>query len=559
VSGLGGERDVKGAAFYVPTAEFPDLWGLLVQALLKSGGKLPLLPAGEARLEKSDETTVSAGGQTRRLICYTVTGLELTPRRVWMNEDGSWFGIVRPWWSVVPEGWESVIDPLIARQDKLVRARDAALAAETAHKPPAAGLAYVHARVLDVEQGRWLADQTVVVTGDKIAAVGPSKSVKPPAGAEVIDLAGKALLPGLWDMHAHLDEESGALYLAAGVTTVRDVGNDPDQLDDWKARYDHGQAAGPHVYRYGIIEGRGAKAASSKVTAETPEEAKSAVALYAKRGYDGIKIYNSVRPELVPLIAKEAHQRGMQVTGHVPVHMLANEAVRAGYDGIEHVNMLMLNFFATHDTDTRDTTRFTLVGDQAAALDLKSAPVRDFVALLKQHHTVVDPTIGAFEDLYVGETGKITPGLEWMVTRLPALTQRAFLVGGLASGAKVPLYRDSFTKILALVKLLADEKVPVVVGTDNLAGLFVHHELALYVRAGIAPAEALRMATLTPAKLSKREQRSGSIAAGKDADLFVVDGDPLADIAQIRKVVSTMRGGVVFASAPLYQAYGVKP
>src|SRR5262249_39251208 len=160
--------------------------------------------------------------------------------------------------------------------------------------------------------------------------------------------------PGLWDMHAHLGDADGVLDIASGVTTVRDVGNDPDKLDDFKKRFDAGTAVGPHVVRFGFIEGRNEKAAAAKVTAETDAEAKQAVETYAARGYDGIKIYNSVKPDLVPLLAKEAHARGMAVTGHIPVHMLANEAVQAGYDGIEHLNMLFLNFFATHQTDTRD-------------------------------------------------------------------------------------------------------------------------------------------------------------------------------------------------------------
>src|SRR5207237_10705780 len=188
-------------------------------------------------------------------------------------------------------------------------------------------------------------------------------------------------------------EAAGVLTVASGVTTARDVGNDPDKLDDYKKRYDEGTAVGPHVVRFGFIEGRGEKAASSKVTAETEAEAKAAVETYAKRGYEGIKIYNSMKPELVPLLAKEAHARGMMVTGHVPVHMLANEAVRAGYDGIEHINMLFLNFLADHDTDTRTPTRFTLVGDKAASLDLKSKPVTEFLALLRERRTVVDPTV----------------------------------------------------------------------------------------------------------------------------------------------------------------------
>src|SRR5215472_1403976 len=142
-----------------------------------------------------------------------------------------------------------------------------------------------------------------------------------------------------------------------------------------------------------------------------------------------MKVYNSMKPELVPIVAREAHARGMMVTGHIPVHMLANEAVKAGYDGIEHVNMLFLNFLADHDTDTRTPLRFSIVADKAADFDLTSTQTTDFLALLRQRRTVVDPTVGVFEALIVGEQGKITPGLEWIVGRLPVQPARGFLTG----------------------------------------------------------------------------------------------------------------------------------
>jgi imidazolonepropionase-like amidohydrolase len=559
-----GARALPGPAFYVPPATIPELDGLLVQAALRrggpGGGTIDILPAGTARVEKTGEVQVSAGGTTRTLVGYSISGLKLSPSQTWMNRDGSWFGSVSEWGSLVPQGWEAAIEPLLAEQRRLTRERDARLAAELAHRPPAAGLAFTHARVLDVEKGRWLADQTVLVVGETIKAVGPSTTTKVPAGAEVVDLAGKALLPGLVDMHAHLGDEDGLLNLASGVTTARDVGNDPDKVDDFKKRYDEGAAIGPHVLRFGFIEGRNEKAASSTITAETVEEAQAAVKFFADRGYEGVKIYNSMRPELVPVIAKAAHQRGLLVTGHVPVHMLAHEAVRAGYDGIEHVNMLFLNFFATHDTDTRDTTRFTLVGDKAADFDLTSKPVRDFFKLLVERKTVIDPTNNAFEDLLVGEQGKIIPGLEDMVARLPVQAQRFYLLGGLPlDGDKRARYAASFDKTLAMTRALYDAKVRLVIGTDALAGLMYHHELELYARAGIPNAAILRMATIDPARYLGRAGGVGTVAAGKVADLIVVDGDPLARIADVKKVETTMRAGVVYSTAALYGALGVAP
>ncbi|HEY1957319.1 MAG TPA: amidohydrolase family protein [Polyangiaceae bacterium] len=556
-----GHATVSGSAFFLPVCDLPDAIGWLAQALLRAGGSMKLLPSGEAKIERTAETEVtSASGEKRKVVGYAITGLDLLPTHVWMNEDGSWFGVVSSWWSVVPEGWESAIEPLIAKQKEIGRARDKRLAQSLAHPAPAAGLAFTHARVLDVEHGRWLDDQTVVVVNGLIKSVGPAASARVPAGAETIDLGGKALLPGLWDMHSHLDEDSGALDIASGVTTARDVGNDPDDLDDWKARFDDGTAIGPHVLRMGFIEGRGPLAASSKITAENEAEARAAVDFYAKRHYEGIKIYNSVKPELVPILAKEAHARGMLVTGHIPVHMLANEAVRAGYDGIEHINMVLLNFFADHESDTRTPLRFTLVGDKAASFDLKSKPVTDFVALLKSHDTVITPTLDAFEYLLVSEQGKIIPGLEWMMARLPVQTQRQFLLGGLPlDGDKLKTYRASYEKCLEMVKLLHDAHVPEVAGTDSMAGVMLDHELQLFVRAGISPADTLKMDTIDAARAMKVDKKTGSIAPGKVADLVVVDGDPLAKISDVEKVVSTMRGGVLYASEPVFASVGVKP
>jgi hypothetical protein len=556
-----GERALDGKpAFFAPIAPFPDALGLLAEALIKNGGSMALLPSGEARIAQTGGAIVrSKDGKEKHIVSYAITGLDLVPTHVWMNDDGSWFGTFMPWQSIVPEGWENIIDALVEKQTQYDRDRDAAVAKSLAQKPPAAGLAYTHARVLDVAQGRYRTDQTVVVVGDVVKTIGPSANVKPPAGADVVDLAGKTLVPGLWDMHAHLSDADGVLDIASGVTTVRDVGNDPDKLDDWKKRYDDGSAVGPKVIRFGFIEGRNDKAASSKVTAENEAEAKAAVELYAKRGYEGIKIYNSMKPELVPILTKEAHARKMLVTGHIPVHMLANEAVRAGYDGIEHVNMLFLNFFADHDTDTRTTTRFTLVGDKAASFDLKGKPATDFFALLKTKRTVIDPTLVAFEDLLLAQQGKISPSIAPLVARLPVQAQRGYLLGGLPLEGKQELYKASFDKLLAMVKALYDQKIPLVLGTDTLAGLSLHHELALYVRAGISPADALRLATLEAARSVKLDAKTGSIAEGKAADLFVVDGDPLARIDDIVKIVSTMRGGVVFPSAKLYESVGVSP
>lgn len=558
-----GERPVNPnkPAFFLPLAAMPATVGFLAQAALKNGGRIDLLPVGEATIEKTglDASITSKSGETRHIVSYTIAGLDLVPVHVWLNDDNTWFGTFAPWISYVPEGFEGNVDALIQKQTQHDRDRDLKVAKANTRRPPN-GVAFIHARVLDVATGKYKEDHAVIVAGETIKAVGPSATTKPPANFEVIDLQNKrAILPGLWDMHAHLSDADGVMHIASGVTTVRDVGNDPDKLDDWKRRYDEGSAVGPKVLRFGFIEGRNDKAAASKVTAETPEEARAAVETYARRGYEGIKIYNSMKPELVPLLAKEAHARKMLVTGHIPVHMLANEAVKAGYDGIEHINMLFLNFFADHDTDTRTTTRFTLVGDKAAGFDLKSQPAQDFFNLLKTKKTVIDPTVAVFQDLLLGQQGRITPGLEPLVARLPVQPQRQYLYGGLPLDGKRELYEQSYAKVLAMLKTLYDQKVPLVVGTDALAGLALHYELQMYVKAGIPAADAIRMASLDAAKTMGQEKNRGSIAEGKAADLFIVNGDPLTKIDDIGKVETVLKNGTIYSSKALYDTVNVKP
>ncbi len=556
-----GERDVSGAAHYVPLAPTCDGLGLLVRALQKAGGVLPLLPDGEARLERAGETTVhTASGATKHVVGYAVSGLALAPELLWMGDDGSFFADVAPWFAVVPEGWEAAIEPLLAERKKIEAKRSADLTQRLAHAPPPVGLAITHARVFDSATKRWRSDHTVVVVNGRIAAIAPSRTAKIPTGAETIDAAGKALVPGLWDMHTHLGPTDGALFIASGVTTVRDLGNDPDVVDDLKKRFDDGSAIGPHLVRGGFIEGRGPNAAASNVTAETEAEALAAVDFYAARGYEQIKIYNSVKPELVPVLAKAAHAKGMRVSGHVPVHMRAEDVVRAGFDEVNHINMLFLNFFIDKETDTRTILRFSIVAEKGAGLDLASKPVKDFFALLREKKTVIDPTLVAFEMLFSDRVGEVGPTLRPVESRLPVLLRRDLRKGGLAVPAgKDQLYKDSFTATQRMVKALWDAGIPIVSGTDELAGLTFARELELYVLAGIPAGDVLNIASIGGARVMRKDKTTGSIDVGKDADFALVDGDPLANIGDVRKVVTTFRSGVSFDAAAVFTAAGVRP
>ncbi|HWL86819.1 MAG TPA: amidohydrolase family protein, partial [Polyangiaceae bacterium] len=555
-----GEKELLSSAFYLPSAPVPETLGLLFTALQRRGGKIALLPTGEAHLERAGEITVHAGGNDKHLVAWAITGLDYLPKRFWTEDDGTFFGTADNWTSALPEGWDEAAAPLVAAQTELDKARDRDVALRLAHHPPADGIAFTHARVFDAQRKRWVEDQAVVVAGDKIVDVGPTKTTKVPKGAEVIDATGKSLLPGLWEMHAHIGWPDGVLDIASGITTARDLGNDPDALDDFKKRYDDGTAVGPHLLRQGFIEGRGAGAAGSKITATTPEEAKEAVDFYAERGYEGIKIYNSIKPDLVPLLARLAHDKKMRVSGHVPAFMRAEDAVRGGYDEIHHMNMLFLNFFVDKDTDTRSPLRFSLVAEKAPGFDLKSKPVKKFLNLLVEKKTVIDPTLGAFEELFTSRPTQLAEGLAPLVERLPIQVQRPFRTRGLVvPEGKDAQYKEAFTKMQEMLKALYDNKIPFVAGTDSEnPGLTLHHELALYVGAGIPAADVLQLATLGSARVMHRDKTSGSVAAGKDADFFLVEGDPVAHIEDLRNIGAVVRGGVVYASGSLYDVVGVK-
>src|SRR5262249_39493187 len=239
--------------------------------------------------------------------------------------------------------------------------------------------------VFEPERLRMSPASTIVISGQRIVQVGPDGSVPIPANAEIIDATGKSVLPGLWDMHVHIDFETGGLMnIAAGVTSVRDLANDTDRLLEVRRGFDEGTAIGPRVVLAGFIDGPGPFAGPTKVLADTPEEAIKAVDRYKSLGYEQIKIYSSVKPELVPPIIKRAHQQGMRVSGHVPAFMTAEQVVKLGFDELQHMNFVFLNFMADDVKDTRSPARITAIPEHLGEVDLNSERVGRFIALLAE-------------------------------------------------------------------------------------------------------------------------------------------------------------------------------
>lgn len=552
-----GTKRLSAPAFYILRDGSLLELSVLARTLAHSPGhRLPLLPEGEARLEKVASARVEAGGKARDVSIYALTGLTSSPLHVWIG-PGSFFGYYDGFVTVVPEGWDAAAPVLIKAQAHAEALREKAQAARLGHRP-AGALVIRGARLFDSETRTVRPGTTVVVSGNRIQAVGSDGEVPVPAGAEVVEAKGRMLLPGLWDMHRHFVDADGILDLAAGVTTGRDMGNDIDYVLGLKHKWDVGESIGPRVVLAGVIDGPGPYASPTKVLVTTEAQARAAVAHYASLGFVQSKIYSSLDPKLVPPIVAESHEHGMRVSGHIPNGMTAEQAVREGFDEIQHVNFLFLNFIP--GVDTRTAARMSAVAEHAAEIDLSSEPVRAFLRLLKERHTVVDPTVSVFEDGFTGRPGQMRPSLAPIADRLPYQVRRNL------PSTSVPVppgmeqrFHDSFRACLALVKALYDEGIPIVAGTDSVAGFVLQRELENYVRAGIPAPEALRIATLGGAQVMKMDKDLGTVAPSKLADLILVDGDPTVRISDIRRVILVVKDGVVYDPAKLYGEIGIKP
>ncbi|HEY8878058.1 MAG TPA: amidohydrolase family protein [Roseateles sp.] len=490
------QGETRAAGFYLPANPPPEFMGVLARALLRAPGRrLQLLPA-LAELQRAQQAA-----------------------------DQAWH---------------------------------ARLAQQHTHKPKGA-LLVRNARLFDPATLGTRPGTSVLVRGERIVRVGPDADIDTPADAEIMDAAGRFLMPGLWDVHQHFSGVDGVFDLIGGVTSGRDMANDNGPMLARVQRFDAGTELGPRVLLAGIIEGIGLLAGPTDVRVDTAEKARAAVDWYADHGYAQVKIYSSFSPALVAAVADRAHERGLRVSGHVPAFTYARAFVEAGADEIQHLNFILLNFFPdVKDTRTRD--RYTVLADRLAQFDFDDGRFSEFVGFLRQHHTVLDPTMVVLEGLFSGEPARAAPALRPVVQRFPAVVKRRQLSGAVAVPAgKETVYAQALPGLLRMLKKLHEGGVTLMPGSDGFAGYSLHRELELYSQAGIPNAEVLRIATLVPARILGVEKDRGTIAPGKLADMILVDGDPLTNISDIRRVHRTLKGGQVYDPAALENALGMAP
>lgn len=544
---------------YAANDASPWMLGVYVKALLKSPTRtLPLAPSGEMRLKEVRKLTLGEGKAAVPVTVYELSGIDLSPSYVLIDKKGELFGTLDG--GLIREGAEANIPQLqkVSREVDLQAAVEAQ--AKLAHRFETP-VRIRNVKVFDPKTMTVGGLSTVTVFKEQITSVEPEDAGRVvPAGETVIDGQGGTLVPGLHDMHSHTTLQSNLFNLAAGVTAVRDQGNYNEELLGWIDGLETGKLAGPRIVRNGFLEGRSPYSARHGFIADSLEGALKDVRWYADHGYWQIKIYNSMNPDWVAPIAAEAHRLGMGVTGHVPAFSSPDRVIKDGYSDIAHINQLMLGWILDPKEDTRTPLRLTGMA-RAKDLDLNAPRVQATLALMKDKGVALDTTAMILERLMLSRSGQVQEGDAPYIDHVPVGYQRYrkrnfVTIAGPAQDAE---YQAGFAKVLETLKLLDDRGIQLLPGTDDGTGFSLLRELEVYVKAGISPGKALRLATLDSEKYFGRDHQLGSIERGKLADFFLVEGDPTADIGNIRKIRMTMRGGVAYYPAEIYEHLNVKP
>lgn len=557
-----GEATLPAGAMYVPLGGSPQDFSVAIGALAKrADGRLPLVPTGTLSMRKVDEAEVGQGTHRQKVQLLAITGVGFTPNFVWATTGATprLFAFIAPGFvQLIEEGFEKDADGLEARQKRDEAKALVDLQQHLRHPLPGSTLLR-NARVFDSERGALGEASDVLLRAGRIAAVTPAGSV-PVKADHVIDAGNRVLAPGLFDMHAHYGAWDGGLHLATGITTIRDMGNDNATLQGLIADEKGGRLLAPHIVPAGFIEGESPMSARNGFVIKNMDEVRHAVDWYAAHGYPQIKIYNSFPKDLVRETTAYAHSKGLRVSGHIPAFMRAQDAVAQGYDEIQHINQVLLNFYVDDKTDTRTLARFYLPAQKTADLDFDSKPVQDYIRMLADRHIVIDSTLTTF-DFLRQRAGELSQAYAAAADHLPPDVQRGLRVAemDIPDDATAARYEKSYEKMVEFVGRMYKAGVPLVAGTDALPGFTLQRELELYVKAGLTPSQALQVATWNGARYARVLDDRGSITQGKRADLVLFDGDPTKDISDIRKVALVLKDGDAYYPSEIDTALGIRP
>ena len=523
-----------------------------------SPAELVTLPRGSVKIESRGKDRVHVGGKEVQLDRYTVEGLIWGRETLWFDAQRNLIAAITTdaefdHFEAIREGYESILGDLVGKAGTDGMAALAEISRGISGSRFAT-LAIVGGTLIDGTGAVPISDAAVVIQKGRIVAAGSRNKVRIPRHSQIVEGSGKTILPGLWDMHAHFEQvEWGPIYLAAGVTTVRDCGNEFEFITAVRDAIAQGRGLGPRLLLAGVVDGSGPMALGVE-RADTPEQARQWVDRYHAAGFQQMKVYSSVRLEELRAVAEEAHRLGMTVTGHVPEGLTAFQTVEAGQDQINHIQYIM---DIMHDPFPKEMSRTDRM-KAVAELDLDSDSAKKALTFLKEHHTVVDPTMALFE-LFTATSAKPPASFEPGVNKIaPELVEQ--LTDVEPPNERSALMERVFQKELATVGALHRAGIPVVAGTDqSVPGHSLHREIELYVQAGFSPMEAIQAATIVSARAMGLDKETGTIEKGKRGDLILIDGDPLADIHNTRNVEYVITNGVMYHAPELWHSAGFRP
>ncbi|MEQ1511213.1 MAG: amidohydrolase family protein [Lysobacteraceae bacterium] len=557
-----GEQPLTTGSAYSPLGGSPQSLAVAFAALSRrSDGKLPLIPSGTLTMRTVTEVEVAKDAETRKVQLVMLTGIGFTPTFFWATVEPQprMFAFIFPGYlRLIEAGWQANGAVLEARQKEAEAEVLGDLQRRLSHPLPATTLIR-NARAFDSEHATLGPASDLLIANGRIVSISGGGEENARVD-RVVDAGGRVLLPGLFDMHGHIDAWQGGLHLAAGVTTVRDMGNDNNTLQQLMADERDGRRMSPSIVAAGFLEGESPMSARNGFVVGDLAGAKRAVDWYARHGYPQIKIYNSFPKDILRETIAYAHSRDMRVSGHIPVFLRAQDAVDMGYDEIQHINQVLLNFLVDDTTDTRTLERFYLPAKRIADMNFDAGPVQDFIAMLARNRIAIDPTLATF-DFIRQRPGELSQAFAAVADHMPPDVQRGFKVADfdIPDDITAARYNKSYDKMVDFVGRMYRAGVPILAGTDGLAGFTLQRELELYVKAGMTPAQALQVATWNGAKYSRVLEDRGSIAVGKRADLILVDGDPTKSIADIRNVALVIKNGTAYYPGEIYEALGIKP
>lgn len=552
------EAVITDAAFYVPQEGSPYMLAVVARALMQADGlTMAAIPNGQLSLAPIERVSVGDGDSAREVTAWALSGTSLNPTYFLMDGQ-AFFGLITPGFAILETGYEADDERLRGLAAGYAAARFTEINARVSHdygRP----VRIRNVRLFDPATESLTDPVSVLVDGQRIAAIDAADASN--AGEVLIEGEGGTLVPGLYDMHGHMGEQAGFLNIAAGITSVRDMGNNNEVLSALVERIQAGEMAGPRVHRSGFIEGRSPFSSNNGIIVESEEEAVAAVHTYADAGiYHQIKIYNSMDGDWVPAMVEAARERGLRVSGHVPAFSNANAMIAAGYDEMTHINQVMLGWVLDEGEDTRSLLRLTALR-RLPALDLASEEVRFTINQMAERGVAIDPTLAIHEALLLSRNGEMSPGAADFIENMPVSSQRQAMSAWAAieTPEDDANYRGAFDQVLETVRMMHEAGIFLVPGTDLGGSFYQHRELELYQRIGMSPAEILAWGSQGMANYLGVGDELGSIEPGKLADFFLIPGDPTEDFRAIKTIAMVVADGRVYYPSEIYPEFGIVP